>query len=129
MIPNCKKDIYIYSKEEIKIGTWIDGKSIYRKVLTYPNITVTDDNIANGTIISNILNIDTMIKGEGICKRVNSKYDTPIPYFQFNFYADTPNRSPNQLATWWRDRTTGNIYIRTQVDLTDIHLILEYTKL
>lgn len=118
-----------YSNKEEIIGTWIDGKPIYRKVLTYPSITVTDTNLANGTIIGNISNIDTLIRGEGMSKRISGKFDNSIPYFQFNFYGDTPNKSPNQLTTWWRDRTTGNIYIRTQLDLTDLHLILEYTKL
>lgn len=133
MIPFCKRDAMSkynkYSNNETIIGTWTDGKPVYRKVISCPSIEVTDTNIGTGTIISNIPNIDTLIKGDGMSQRVDGGFDTPIPYFQFNYISNTPDISPNQLATWWRDRTTGNIYIRSQHNLTNVTLILEYTKL
>lgn len=37
MIPNCKQidNRFNYSTEEQKIGTWIDGKPLYRKTIIY----------------------------------------------------------------------------------------------
>lgn len=35
------EDSSIYSTEETKVGTWINGKPIYRKVVIIPNVTAT----------------------------------------------------------------------------------------
>lgn len=128
MIPYCKLGVgkhNKYSTNETVVGTWIDEKPIYRKVILCSRLEATELQLETGTIIGNIPNIDTLIKGDGMSQRFSGGFDTPIPYFQFNHLSDIPN----QLTTWWRDRTTGDIYIRAQQNLTNITLILEYTKL
>lgn len=54
-----------YSTTETKIGTWIDGKPIYRKVVTLPNdLTINAEDWAGTSLPSN--NIETIINGLGI---------------------------------------------------------------
>lgn len=57
-----------YSTDEIAIGTWIDGKTIYRKVIEYgvlPNITsgnYKQNSITIGTEITKFINIKALIQ-------------------------------------------------------------------
>lgn len=64
-----------YSTDEVKIGEWIDGKPIYRKIIQK------DVTLQSGTSISvnhNIANIDKGLNIYGYFK--NGDYDTPLPY-------------------------------------------------
>jgi microcystin-dependent protein len=54
-----------YNTDEIVVGTWVDGKPVYQKVLT-PNIAC--PNNSSVSITTGISNIDTLIKFEGLCK-------------------------------------------------------------
>lgn len=61
------KDMNVYSTEEKIVGTWIDGKPIYRIVLTNTEIIVGDQVLWGGlqsTVAS--LNIDNCIECKGI---------------------------------------------------------------
>ena len=61
LIGNLKSSTYdVYSTNETVVGTWIDGKPIYRK--TFNNISVTSSEhstipIATGLTIDNLINI------------------------------------------------------------------------
>ena len=57
-----KKSEEVYSTEEVKIGTWIDGKPIYRKVFDIKTISASNTDLVN---VSN-LNIETLIKLNGV---------------------------------------------------------------
>ena len=63
LIGNLKSSTYdVYSTTETIVGTWIDGKPIYRK--TFNNISVTSSEhsvtpIATGLTIDNLINILT----------------------------------------------------------------------
>lgn len=65
-----------YSTTEKIVGTWIDGKPIYRKVINYSvNTGVTSYDIAS-------LNIDIPVKFYTIIKRTSSDYiDYETPYY------------------------------------------------
>lgn len=56
---NYTNNLHTYSTDEIRIGTWVDGKPIYRKVVssTTPSQVDTGTNIYNATS----LNIDKII--------------------------------------------------------------------
>lgn len=105
-----------YSTEETFTGRfWIDGKPIYRKVLTGIFNNGTEVSIAN-------LNIATMVRVDGYTTFTNG-YSSPIPYCSpgSGVLADiriSPlNSSPVilfDLAGGWSNNT--------------YHLILEYTK-
>ena len=74
-----------YSKDELRIGTWINGKPLYRKTIEF-NITKTGTNISSGVSLSG-LNIDAITKVEGIGLRsdggtvVTPHYESSSYYF------------------------------------------------
>ena len=93
----------IYSTDETAIGTWIDGKTLYRKVFTNVssgfNIGLTDSN-------ANIVNL------YGHAHDANNRYN--IPYADNNYYIGC-----------YLNRTTGVvIFGNVTVDC----IIIEYTK-
>lgn len=104
----------IYSTEETRIGTWIDGKPLYRKVLTlnYPS--------SNGTFdlfYVNNLNIDQCTKYIGYI-RINNETQF-IPYY---------HSASNQGSLWVSGETLklnkeGNYY-----NGHPFVIALEYTK-
>lgn len=57
-----KKSEEVYSTEEQKIGTWIDGKPLYRKAFDIKTISASNTDLVN---VSN-LNIETLIKLNGV---------------------------------------------------------------
>ena len=58
----AKKSEEVYSTEEQKIGTWIDGKPLYRKAFDIKTISASNTDLVN---VSN-LNIETLIKLNGV---------------------------------------------------------------
>lgn len=66
----------VYSTEEKVIGTWIDGKPLYRKV-----ITIAKNMLSSGTstvILHNISNLDKFISLRGFLVRTdNMQFDFP----------------------------------------------------
>ena len=106
----------IYSLAEQKIGTWIDGKPLYRKVVDFgylPNATT--KLVSTGA--SNV-DIVTNLRGIGI-----SNYGSlSIPL------ADT-SALTNQVALWY-DKTTNQIQIKSGVDRSSFYgyVTIEYTK-
>lgn len=76
----------IYSTEETRIGTWIDGKPLYRRVFsgTYPQqLNTLDPNFQTTTQLS----IDTLAKFNGMLHHVTSTYmqinDGEVPINMF----------------------------------------------
>lgn len=60
----------IYSEEEIAVGKWIDGKTIYQKTFQANSIT-------NGKIIGSIPDIDWCVEVSSIVKSYNSDFGGP----------------------------------------------------
>ena len=115
MIPNCKQidNKFNYSTEEQKIGTWIDGKPIYRKTLSFsplPNNTY--ENKLHG-----IKNIDQIIGIKGIAfplgQLTDGSYFLSINSFKISCSA---SRKVVQIETT-SDRSAYMAYV-----------LLEYTK-
>lgn len=101
-----------YSTDEIRIGTWIDGKPIYRKVIAR------NESITNGTSISvSSLNIDELIKIDSI----NQNQSSNLKFF--GGYYDSSNEkinihfNNNNIQVW---SGTGVNYTST--------IWIEYTK-
>lgn len=103
-----------YSTTEQIVGTWIDGKPIYRKVIQCGALP----NSANKDVAHNIQSIGTTIKCNGMAVRTSDKRALPIP-------DSTPS------AEIVCGATNTNVYITTQNDRSSFDysfLILEYTK-
>lgn len=106
------KENNIYSTDETIIGTWIDGKPIYRKVIAR------NESITNGTSITvSSLNIDEVIKIGSINQNQSSNFKF------FGSYYDSSNEkinihfNNNNIQVW---SGTGVNYTST--------IWIEYTK-
>lgn len=109
--------INTYSETEIKIGTWINNKPIYRKVIDCGGLpNATSKNVAHG-----ISNLDTVTLLRGVAYNSTAGTRLPIPY------SDTGNAS-------WSVQMFCN---QTQIVLIagdnksayqQSYVIIEYTK-
>ena len=112
-VSDAEKNFNKYSTTEEVIGTWIDGKPIYRKVVQ-GNITSKDQSLF---VVNE--NVKTMISIYG--------YDSPdgIYYFPFNY---TQNGTTQKAIFYKKDTDTiefrSNSYNSGEVFV----VILEYTK-
>ena len=105
-----------YSTEEKVIGKWIDGKPLYRKVIScgaLPNSTLK-------LVNHNISNIDNS-RIYGFAVRTSDKREFPLPF----------SSSININENIQLDLTSTQIQIRTGVDRSSFntsYIIVEYTK-
>ena len=104
-----------YSTEEQRVGTWIDGKPIYRKVVdtgTLPNST-------GKQITHNISNVDQVINIKGYAYRSTDNVCLPLPHATYD----------NTAITCYADRTKITIVTyATRSNFTTSYVALEYTK-
>lgn len=115
-----------YSTHEIKVGTWIDGKTIYRKVVSFnPRTDVMETIYTHG--ISNINEV--LPTSSCVLHRTNGNF---VP-----FAMTYPASAANILAwsTGWQVSKTSVITwigenMREQIDTTTygVVAVLEYTK-
>lgn len=111
------EDLTTYSTTEKVVGTWIDGKPIYRKVIDFgilPNST-------NKEVQHNISNLQNFVKIDGIAIRNDNNFWQAIPLTYRS--ADT---SYNTALTV----TQSKVVITCDADrsMFNGYVILEYTK-
>ena len=109
------EDNNIYSTDEIVVGTWIDGKPLYRKVVdlgTFPNN-------AEKTVAHNIANIDVITKIYTF-GRLSNGLTISLGYYDVT--------APANSITIMCNKT--NVAITTKNDRSAYtgYTILEYTK-
>lgn len=64
-----------YSTDEIRVGTWIDGKPIYKK--TY----ITNENTGSSTVDISTLNAKEIMDYNSVCYRKGTNNDYEHPYY------------------------------------------------
>lgn len=110
----------IYSTNEIKIGTWIDGKPLYRKVIRYSgSLTSGSNQIPHGiSNLDNIVNKNCFIEFySGSVKSIYG-HGTYIDNTQFISISTINSTNVNlYIGSAWANSFTNGCYI-----------ILEYTK-
>ena len=111
-----------YSTSERRIGTWIDGKPLYRKVILVDNPTIGTGVQTTATTISGVNNIT---KIEGLMK---SSGGFNIP---FNSIWSNDINARNSLL--WVDVTSNTANIKYTINsnwisITNLVIIVEYTK-
>ena len=104
-----------YSTTEQRIGTWIDGKPVYRKVINFGNLpNATTKNVAHG-----ISNLKDIIKIEGVA--VVGQYRNPVPLVYYS--ADAQYNTAIYV---------GDTYVSMQTSQNrssmTAYVYLEYTK-
>lgn len=109
-VSDAEKNFNKYSTTEEVVGTWYDGKSIYRKVMKFPVIT------NKMTVLENI---DHIINASGYFV-----WNGNMPY-QYKF----PCNDNDVIAHIVVDNTTAKIVTNyTNDTLINLVLYLEYTK-
>lgn len=107
-----------YSTEEQAVGIWIDGKTIYRKVIIFgalPNATKKD-------VAHNISNLEQFTKIEGIATRQDdTKFTQSLPLV----YKDIERNYNTSLGV---DVQTVSIQANEDRSMFNGYVILEYTK-
>lgn len=110
-----------YTTEEIRIGTWINGKPLYRKVINVGS-KPTDTTINISNVVSNL---DTLVRISGTAYNAT-----------FNQYYNIPN-THDTIASWFINaiiinkkdlQVRGGIGWNNVGGLTNIYVVLEYTK-
>lgn len=107
-----------YSINEQAIGVWIDGKTIYRKVINFgalPNATKKD-------VAHNISNLEQFTKVEGIATRQDdTKFTQPLPLV----YKEIESNYNSSLGV---DIQIVSIQTDEDRSMFNGYVILEYTK-
>ena len=117
-------DRFNYSTTEKVVGTWIDGKPKYRKVITiteYPGTGTTNisHNIAN---IDEIINYDAYFYNSYVNEAHEARKMPSMWYIQMDYYMAT---------VYWISRSEMQIHLGdfwTESVFRNAHVIVEYTK-
>lgn len=116
---NQGRNITTYSTTETRVGTWIDGKPIYRKVINFGNLP----NSTYKRISHNIDNIETIINIGG--------YATEVGISTKNFYP-LPLQYKGEDSDYNAEVVANNTYVTISAskDRSNYvaYVILEYTK-
>lgn len=116
----------VYSTEERVVGTWVDGKKIYQKVVRIVNTVVGN----NGTIPHGITNIDTLVSFRSMYKDGNSVDGNQYCYAEAKLHPTTPDDATK----------AGNFFINSEYIICNgstkwdasenrlWHFIFQYTK-
>ena len=118
-----------YSTTEHVIGTWIDGKPLYEKVLEYTNLTVINtetDTYQNISLSS--LNIDFMVDIDGIWERIWGTNNKRVA--KFGFYEKTSSQVIHANIRWdaASSRLQHCIVIPSGQTCSWAKIIIRYTK-
>ena len=122
---NVINKINSYSTEEQRIGTWIDGKPLYRAVLTVDtpnpggnvNIFYYNPNIKEICAISGIVYRKDKIIALPIGARPNTEWHTYFDDNYANYHEEGYFLSLVHMGSLW-----------TEKDFGGMHVIVEYTK-
>lgn len=118
----------VYSTEEMRIGTWIDGKPLYRKVVSFTN-TLDSWDLSNNLVG---LDIEAVIDVKGYVR--NRSASSTATFSQYNI--GSPNITSSK-TTGFTYKVSGSnptklsistIGLTTGSGSYDYAVILEYTK-
>lgn len=115
-VVNNNAGMCTYSTSETNTGkTWIDGKTIYRKVVD----TGTLPNGSPKTVAHNISNLERIVHIEGFFYRSSDGMTRPFSFI----YASNATFAGVQV-----DNTNISVYASWDNQATGSYVILEYTK-
>lgn len=107
----------IYSTEEQIVGTWLDGKPIYRKVVELGNLP----NATTKDITLNIQNVNEIVSINAICSNESEVWVIPNAY---------STQYINGIVVRFANNIIENISIYASFDASGFtgRAVLEYTK-
>ena len=117
-LEEAMKENVVYSTEEKRIGTWINGKSLYRKTYVETLSSRIEDNGSNTQhfIHPGITNVDDVVSMTGTIDNYQLPYIFKDANTSINYY----NKNNNVIVL--------NIYKTYWTEGTKIKLTMEYTK-
>ena len=121
-VTSSKIDSATYTTTEKVVGTWIDGKPVYRRVFIYDTPVTTAGNIVIGTVG----NVDKLLRLDGVLRFSDGIRYMPVPGVEassgttlIRVSAYYFNRSSGEI-TWYSSDTWGNPYLVTFIEYTKI---------
>ena len=117
-LEEAMKENVVYSTQEKRIGTWINGKSLYRKTYVETLSSRIEDNGSNTQhfIHPGITNVDDVVSMTGTIDNYQLPYIFKDANTSINYY----NKNNNVIVL--------NIYKTYWTEGTKIKLTMEYTK-
>lgn len=112
----------IYSTEETRIGTWIDGKPLYRKV--FNTTTPSSASSSSSAILHYDADIENVVNIHGVMKLDSGQF-CHIPYYISNNNRIFIAYNPPSHST---DPSTLRCSVGTELTNKPLTVILEYTK-
>lgn len=119
----------IYSYKETEIGTWVDGKTMYRIVIA----GTIDNSEGQNKVFADIshLNVERLVTLKGSIIKSNQKVQCPVPMTEgmpnggtihnaLNFYYESDNKI---IGYHVKSPEDSKLFLGA-----DLHLIIEYTK-
>ena len=113
-IPDGFEEVDNYSLNETQIGTWINGKTIYRKVIHTGAISSTAKSVAH-----NISNMGRVTNLYGICNQNSGRFYT-LPRVN--------NENINNFVGLDIDTTDIRLLAGSDANFVDSYVIVEYIK-
>ena len=110
---NSIQEISVYSTNEMEIGLWIDGKPLYRKVISFGALP----NNTTKSVAHNISNLKRIVKVEGFAGSSQNLGGITLPH-----------ATSNPMALYV-DNT--NVNVKTSSDATaytEAYIYVYYTK-
>lgn len=116
----------IYSTEEMRIGTWIDGRPLYRKVFTGEFVRL-------AAKVPNVINIElgnngSMKKAYGSLVNTSNHAEYSIPYSKVSNLQTTNLVYEFISVEKWGNNVTFTIVINSYESTMTYELSVEYTK-
>ena len=111
----------VYSSEEQEIGTWIDGKPLYRKVITLTSGFVKNEK----RYAHNIADVKEIERVSGMVYRSDG-WNQPLPttcIMQNNWLVSIYDISNTEFSLWF-----GQDQVEGEKSIIKIQIIFEYTK-
>ena len=125
LIGNLKSSTYdVYSTNETVVGTWIDGKPIYRKTMEFSNLSAGENIISHG-----LQNIELlMVNKDWSFLVVTNNNQTEM--WQLGNSNQAANFSQFSCNVVWTTTSTIDVYISSYLTSLSSSVIItfEYTK-
>lgn len=120
-ITSIINNINTYSTTEKAIGTWIDEKTIYRKVIYLQGEISTD-----WFLVTDSPSIDTLIKCDIIANQFSSATSENRQYVTGSTEQQYPSAYGTRTA--FLDKMQHKLYLKSDRLYYDVYLIVDYTK-
>lgn len=105
----------VYSTSEVRIGTWIDGKPLYRKVIAFGELP----NTSTKQVAHNISNLDKIVKLYGFGSDGSSSIS--IPYISATNISNNIEITANNSIIWMQTGANRSSFITS-------YITVEYIK-